>query len=250
LGRAESRQRSRWGAPHQRRDTASFVVGDDVDPPLVARHFRARRRNERVDDRQSLCVRPPMPIRSVLLCWHARDAVSGPYASAQRAPGTLLAAICSSLPEPPVQRALVAIDSDVVHAVESRLAGITSPTRSAMRPKYPQRRPVTPPAIRHTTAVTASGQKTLMFLGSANRDPRRWSAPDRLDLSRNPSGHVGFGMGIHQCVGQHVARLEAEALLTALVQRSSAVELAGTPRRHHNNTLRAWVSLPVALTPA
>ena len=43
--------------------------------------------------------------------------------------------------------------------------------------------------------------------------------PDAFDLSRDPSGHVGFGMGIHQCVGQHVARLEAEALLTALARR-------------------------------
>ena len=58
-----------------------------------------------------------------------------------------------------------------------------------------------------------------MFLGAANRDPRRWTDPDAFDLARDPSGHVGFGMGIHQCVGQHVARLEAEALLTALAPR-------------------------------
>jgi cytochrome P450 len=49
-------------------------------------------------------------------------------------------------------------------------------------------------------------------------------------------------MGIHQCVGQHIARLEAEALLTALSER---VELIGEPRRHHNNTMRAWRSLPL-----
>ncbi len=50
------------------------------------------------------------------------------------------------------------------------------------------------------------GKKILMFLGSANRDPRHWDNPDAFDITRNPSGHVGFGMGIHQCVGQHVAR--------------------------------------------
>jgi 4-methoxybenzoate monooxygenase (O-demethylating) len=54
-------------------------------------------------------------------------------------------------------------------------------------------------------------------------------------------------MGLHQCVGQHVARLEAEALLTALARRVSSIELAGPTRRHHNNTLRAWKSLPVRL---
>ncbi|GGV39130.1 cytochrome P450 [Actinomadura cremea] len=94
-------------------------------------------------------------------------------------------------------------------------------------------------------AVVPDGRKILMFLGAANRDPRRWAEPDAFDLRRDPSGHVGFGMGIHQCVGQHVARLESEALLTALARRVGRIELAGTPRRHHNNTLRAWESLPV-----
>jgi hypothetical protein len=89
------------------------------------------------------------------------------------------------------------------------------------------------------------GGKVLMFLGAANRDPRRWSDPDVFDLDRDPSGHVGFGMGIHQCVGQHVARLEAEALLTALTRRVERLELAAPPRRHLNNTLRAWESLPL-----
>ncbi|MFD0687785.1 cytochrome P450 [Actinomadura fibrosa] len=89
------------------------------------------------------------------------------------------------------------------------------------------------------------GKKILMFLGAANRDPRRWHDPDAFDLSRDPSAHVGFGMGLHQCVGQHVARLEAESLLTALARRVEHLELAGTPIRHLNNTLRAWQSLPV-----
>lgn len=89
------------------------------------------------------------------------------------------------------------------------------------------------------------GQKILMFLGSANRDPRRWENPDEFDLSRDPSGHVGFGFGIHQCVGQHIARLEASTILTALAKRIAAIEISGPTRRHHNNTLRAWESLPV-----
>jgi cytochrome P450 len=93
--------------------------------------------------------------------------------------------------------------------------------------------------------VIPDGEKFLMFLGAANRDPRRWDDPDSFDLSRDPSGHVGFGMGIHQCVGQHVARLEAEALLTALARRVRAIELAGPTVRHHNNTLRAWERIPV-----
>jgi 4-methoxybenzoate monooxygenase (O-demethylating) len=103
--------------------------------------------------------------------------------------------------------------------------------------------------------VVPDGKKILMFLGSANHDPRRWASPehpdpDAFDLTRDPSGHVGFGMGIHQCIGQHVARLEAEAVLTALSRRVTDIELAGPVRRHHNNTLRAWESIPVRLTVA
>ena len=97
--------------------------------------------------------------------------------------------------------------------------------------------------------VIPAGHKILMFLGAANRDPRHWSDPDRFDLSRDPSGHVGFGMGLHQCVGQHVARLEAECVLRALADRVRAIEPAGEPRRHLNNTLRAWASLPIRLAP-
>jgi cytochrome P450 len=89
------------------------------------------------------------------------------------------------------------------------------------------------------------GHKILMFLGAANRDPRRWDRPDAFDLERDPSGHVGFGMGIHQCVGQHVARLESEALLTALAARVETIDLAGPVQRHLNNTLRSWRSIPV-----
>jgi hypothetical protein len=97
-------------------------------------------------------------------------------------------------------------------------------------------------------AVVPDGKKILMFLAAANRDPRRWAAPDEFDLSRDPSGHVGFGMGLHQCIGQHVARLESEALIIALVRRFSRIELAGPARRHHNNTLRTFDSLPLRLT--
>ncbi|WP_404429594.1 cytochrome P450 [Microbacterium lacus] len=96
--------------------------------------------------------------------------------------------------------------------------------------------------------VIAPERKVLMFLGAANRDPRRWDDPARFDLSRDPSGHVGFGMGLHQCVGQHVARLEATTLLDALLDRVESIELMGPPRRHLNNTLRGWETMPVRVS--
>jgi hypothetical protein len=98
--------------------------------------------------------------------------------------------------------------------------------------------------------VIPDGCKILLFLGAANRDPRRWANPGAYDLSRDPSGHVGFGMGLHQCVGQHVARLEAEALLHALLPRVREIELAAPAVRHRNNTLRAWMSVPIRIRAA
>jgi cytochrome P450 len=92
------------------------------------------------------------------------------------------------------------------------------------------------------------GKKILMFLGAANRDPRRWADPDRYDITRKTSGHVGFGSGIHMCVGQLVARLEGEVMLAALARKVAAIEMSGPVKRRYNNTLRGLESLPVTLT--
>ena len=98
--------------------------------------------------------------------------------------------------------------------------------------------------------VIPEGEKVLMFLGAANRDPRRWERPDSYDITRKVSGHVGFGSGIHMCVGQLVARLEGEAVLTALARKVGAITMSDEPKRRYNNTLRGLESLPVTFTPA
>ena len=91
------------------------------------------------------------------------------------------------------------------------------------------------------------GQKVVLFLASANRDPRQWEDPDRFDISRKTLGHVGFGHGIHVCVGQMLARLEAQVLLTSLVERVDRIALTGKPTWRLNNTLHGVDSLPVSL---
>jgi cytochrome P450 len=91
------------------------------------------------------------------------------------------------------------------------------------------------------------GEKILMFLGSANRDPRRWEHPDAYDIGRRASGHVGFGSGIHMCSGQFLARLEGEVMLSSLAKRVRSIEISGEVRRRHNNTLRGLDSLPITL---
>jgi cytochrome P450 len=92
------------------------------------------------------------------------------------------------------------------------------------------------------------GEKVLLFLAAANRDPRHWDEPDRFDIRRKAGGHVGFGAGIHLCVGAAFARLEGEAMLAALAHSVDRFELAGEPVPRLNNTLCGFSSLPLVLS--
>jgi cytochrome P450 len=96
--------------------------------------------------------------------------------------------------------------------------------------------------------LIAPEEKIYVSVASANRDPRRWDEPARFDISRKVAGHVGFGAGIHGCVGQMIARLEVEMMLAAMVERVASIELAGKPDRLLHNTLRAVTKLPVQMT--
>jgi hypothetical protein len=95
----------------------------------------------------------------------------------------------------------------------------------------------------------AEGRKVLALLGAANRDPRRFEDPERFDIRRDATGHIGFGTGIHACAGQALATLEAECLLSALARQVEQIELAGEPTRRASNTLHTWSKLPVKVRP-
>jgi hypothetical protein len=68
---------------------------------------------------------------------------------------------------------------------------------------------------------------------------------DRSDVTCKPSGHLPFGMGIHGCLGQVVARAEGEVLLAKLARKVGRIELDGEPQRHLNNAVRGLACLPV-----
>nr|AHE14524.1 EspP-like cytochrome P450 [uncultured bacterium] len=74
-----------------------------------------------------------------------------------------------------------------------------------------------------------AGSTVVLVLGSANRDPARFPEPDRLDIDREPARNVGFGLGIHYCLGAHLARAEAEIGLGALLHRLPRLSLAERP---------------------
>src|SRR6202140_315420 len=93
-------------------------------------------------------------------------------------------------------------------------------------------------AVEMSGVRLGEGEKVLLFLAAANRDPRRWDRPDTFDVTRRAAGHMTFGTGIHGCVGQAVARLGTEAVLWALGRRGAAFELTGEPEWRLKNTLR------------
>lgn len=99
-------------------------------------------------------------------------------------------------------------------------------------------------------ATIPADTRVLLMIGSANRDPARWERPLTFDIGRDSKGHIAFGFGVHACVGAMIARIEAEAVLTALAGQADRLTLTGEPTLAWNNTMRALASLPMVLTPA
>jgi pimeloyl-[acyl-carrier protein] synthase len=91
-------------------------------------------------------------------------------------------------------------------------------------------------------------QSVIGVLGAANRDPDVFADPDRLDLGRDPNPQVGFGRGMHFCLGAPLARLEAEVALPMLLERFPGLRVAGEPTPRPTWVLRGLQHLPVALT--
>ena len=89
------------------------------------------------------------------------------------------------------------------------------------------------------------GQKIAALLGSANRDEEIFERADELDLSRSPNPHIGFGAGIHFCIGAPLARQEMQISLPALLHRFPGLELAEKPIRRPTFVLRGYEKVMV-----
>lgn len=92
----------------------------------------------------------------------------------------------------------------------------------------------------------AAGDRVFLMMNSANRDPRAYDDPDRLDLERNGVPHLTFGFGAHICLGFPLARLEGQIALSAVLRRWRAIELAA-PRLEwiDSMVLRGMKAMPV-----
>lgn len=93
--------------------------------------------------------------------------------------------------------------------------------------------------------VVKEGQKIAALIGSANRDESVFDHPERFDITRDPNPHIGFGAGIHFCIGAPLARMEMSIALPALMKRFPGIELSGNPVSRGTFVLRGWASAPV-----
>jgi cytochrome P450 len=92
-----------------------------------------------------------------------------------------------------------------------------------------------------------AGQKIAALLGAANRDPAVFDRPNSFDVARTDNPHLGFGAGIHFCVGAPLARVELQASLHTLLRRFPALALAGDPVRRPQFVIRGLQRLSVVL---
>lgn len=98
--------------------------------------------------------------------------------------------------------------------------------------------------FRFSETTIPKGSRVWLLNASANLDERHYLEPERFDIHRNPRDHLGWGHGVHMCVGMHLAKLEMEAVLHALVSRVGRLEL-GTPVRMINNAAQGFAQLPM-----
>jgi cytochrome P450 len=94
----------------------------------------------------------------------------------------------------------------------------------------------------------AAGDFAMLLIASGNHDPAQFEDPERFDITRTPNNHLGFGFGIHHCLGAPLARMEAQVALTSLVKRAPDLALAVDDVTYKTNVvLRGMESLPVVM---
>ena len=144
-----------------------------------------------------------------------------------------------ALAQHPDQYALLRSDPGLLPTAIEEMLRWTTPSPS-------KRRTATRDAVLGGCAI-AAGQKVLVWEGSANRDSAVFPDADVFDVRRKPNPHLGFGQGIHYCLGANLARLELRVLFEELLARFATVEVAAevewTRSNRHTGIRHLWVAL-------
>lgn len=154
----------------------------------------------------------------------------------------LLSNGCAALLAHPDQLARLRATPALVSSAIDEFLRYDSPIQNAIR--------VARETIELEGTKIRAGRSVMLLLGAANRDPGAFDDPTRLDIGRSPNPHLGFGGGLHHCLGTALARLMGELVFAALTTRFRDLALAGPAHRRRHGSLRSFERLPLALRPA
>ncbi len=148
---------------------------------------------------------------------------------------------------------LLALHPDQTERLRSEPDRILDAIEEVLRfepPSHYMARRVTKDVELHDQRLPA-GSRVILLFAAANRDERRWEDAEAFDAFRPRQRNLGFGEGIHHCLGAPVARLEARVMVSLLLDSAASIELTGDGRRWYpTHGTRGWLELPVRLRPA
>jgi cytochrome P450 len=157
------------------------------------------------------------------------------FTAAIETSASLIASLIDLLAKHPEQRAAVAREPSKLAVAVEEAARYDAPVQYLMR------------TARSDVTISGTripcGSRVLVLFGSANRDERRYESPDEFNVDREPKRHLGFGEGIHHCLGAPLARLEARIALEVLLETYPRYKITRPPVRVHTHTTRAISSL-------
>lgn len=141
------------------------------------------------------------------------------------------------LDEHPDQRAILVREPERMREAVEELLRFESPVQNAARTTQTE-------VTMHGVTMPAGARVALLF-GAANRDPRRWENPDKLDFTRESKRNLAFGEGIHHCLGAPLARLEGRIALKAFLERVPEYQVEYPLERIPIQNLRLFKRLPI-----
>jgi cytochrome P450 len=223
-----------WGAAVAAGHGKAFA---DAIPGVIAgaKAAVAQRRSEPGDDLISLLVRSPLRDDEIVtLVWH--------LVLAGQVPINLIANAVDTLLAHPSQLAALRTNPDLMPRAVEELIRWCGPQLLTI-PRYAR------DDVEIAGVPIGKGEAVTAAIGAANRDPRVFTDPDRLDISRatGPVGHLGFAHGPHFCLGAALARVQTEVALAALLSRFPGLAPAAPAGRLPDPGTWRLVSLPVTL---
>lgn len=233
--------------------TVAMVLVDPSDPSYGERYANAvatlddyflpviaRRRREPTDDLISSLVDAEIDGERLTdgeIAGFARALFNGGHGTTT----TQLGGSVVALAQHPDERQRLIDDPTLLRNAVEELVRFVAPVQGLMRT-------VTRDVELHGRTMRA-GDKLMLLLAAANRDPRVFDDPDRLDLTRHMPRHAGFGYGVHFCIGAQLARVETEVVLEELLRIAPNYQISGEIHYENIMSVRSLHSVPIALEP-